>query len=158
LDETAFQTTDLHYQSLSVLFTASYNLIMGAGGGGHLLVVIEDFDDARDLYCDLFRAYGFEVHAAADGLTGLALVRAVRPQLILLDMALPGLDGFGVLTQIRQDVDAHFALTPVLVISAQDDHASVKRAFALGANAILPKPHLPDQLLKMAYALLHPFP
>jgi two-component system, cell cycle response regulator DivK len=118
------------------------------------LLVIEDFADARDLYCELLSGQGFEVHAAGDGLAGLDLARIVRPHLILLDLALPRLDGFGVLSAIRHDVDAELASTPVLVISAHADQSSSKRAFELGANAVLGKPSLPDELLNSVNSLL----
>jgi DNA-binding response OmpR family regulator len=124
------------------------------GPGAPRLLVIEDFADARDLYCELFSSQGFEVHAAADGQAGIELARALRPHIILLDLALPRLDGFGVLSAVRQDSDRAFAATLVLIISAHADHACRKRALELGANAWFGKPSLPDDLVSAVRSLL----
>lgn len=64
-------------------------------------VVIDDNDDARELLSDLLKTKGYEVLSAADGTTGVDLIRQHRPDLALVDLGLPGLDGIGVVEELR---------------------------------------------------------
>ncbi|NVB85085.1 MAG: response regulator [Kofleriaceae bacterium] len=64
-------------------------------------VVIDDNDDARELLADLLKTKGYEVISAADGTTGVDLIRQHRPDLALVDLGLPGLDGIGVVEELR---------------------------------------------------------
>ncbi|HUJ25326.1 MAG TPA: response regulator [Myxococcales bacterium] len=58
------------------------------------ILIVEDYADARDLYVEYFRSHGFDVLAAANGLEALEVARQHRPDVIVLDVALPKLDGF----------------------------------------------------------------
>jgi two-component system cell cycle response regulator DivK len=129
-------------------------LVSRPGDRPFRILIVEDFDDARELYCELFRFHGFEVHAAADGLTGLALAKTLLPDVMLLDLGLPKLDGLSVLSSVRSD-DA-LARTPVVVLSAHAGIEDVGRAESLGANLALTKPYLPDDLVRVVWGLLKP--
>jgi two-component system alkaline phosphatase synthesis response regulator PhoP len=88
---------------------------------------------------DIFlRAAGYHVRPAEDGSRGLALARDERPDLVLLDLMLPGLDGWEVLRRIKGD--AHTAAIPVLVLTASVDLPLTEQALRLGATRFLTKP------------------
>jgi CheY-like chemotaxis protein len=67
------------------------------------LLLIEDDDDQRDAQADVLRGAGHEVAVAANGLAGVEAARGSRPDLVLCDVNMPGLDGYGVLAAIRAD-------------------------------------------------------
>ncbi len=86
------------------------------------------------------RVSGFEVVTARDGVEALKLVEAVRPDILLLDVLLPGMDGLRVLEKLRR-----FSDLPVIVFSAQPENA--QKAFSHGADDFLPKPFDVDDLV-----------
>jgi CheY-like chemotaxis protein len=110
--------------------------------GGPLVVVIED--DRRSL--DLMRLYlqraGVEVVGVRDGATGLEVVRQKRPSAVVLDIRLPGMDGWDVLATLKADPGT--APIPVVVVSMVDERG---RGFALGAAEYLVKPVGRDDVL-----------
>jgi signal transduction histidine kinase/DNA-binding response OmpR family regulator len=110
--------------------------------GGPLVVVIED--DRRSL--DLLRLYlkraGVEVVGVRDGATGLEVVRQKRPSAVVLDIRLPGMDGWDVLATLKSDPAT--APIPVVVVSMVDERG---RGFALGAAEYLVKPVSRDDFL-----------
>jgi two-component system cell cycle response regulator DivK len=116
------------------------------------VLIVEDFDDARELYCVYFQLQGFEAHPAADGIAALRAARLIRPDAIVLDVALPRLDGFSVLREVR--ADPQLSATPVLMLSATDDPDYAARCKALGANGALTKPCLPEELVEEVRAQL----
>jgi DNA-binding response OmpR family regulator len=83
----------------------------------HKVLVVEDHDDTRELYMTCLSLEGFEVRGAVDGADGIAQVRAHRPDLVLLDFALPRMNGAEVLREIRRDPD--LSGTAVVLVSAQ---------------------------------------
>jgi GAF domain-containing protein/CheY-like chemotaxis protein len=99
------------------------------------VVVIDDEPTARDLLQRLLRAEGFHVLTAAGGEEGLRLVRAIHPDIITLDVMMPGMDGWAVLTQLK--ADSATADLPVIVLTILDDK---NLGFTLGAADYLTKP------------------
>lgn len=92
---------------------------------------------------------GYEFHSAPDGREGLRSFRDLAPDLVLLDLMLPGLSGLDVLRQIRRDEE-----TPVIVLSAKDAEADVVAALELGADDYLTKPYSTRELVaRMGVAL-----
>ena len=81
------------------------------------VLVVEDHEDTRELYMTCLSLEGFDVRGAADGAEGLAQVRKHRPDLVLLDFALPRMNGAEVLREIRGDPE--LSRTPVVLVSAQ---------------------------------------
>jgi len=100
------------------------------------ILIIEDDPLNRKLFRDLLLSRGFDAHTAASGPEGLARRRQLRPDLILLDVQLPGLDGFEVAETIAADVDP----SPVLAISAFAGAAEAARLRRAGCLGCLPKP------------------
>lgn len=96
---------------------------------------IEDRRENRILVRKLLEARGWTVVDAADGLTGLELARQVDPALILVDINIPGLDGYEVVSRLKSD--AAFARVPVVAITAEGDR---DRALALGFDGFIAKP------------------
>jgi two-component system response regulator RegX3 len=92
---------------------------------------------------------GFTVAAAPDGRTGLAAFGERRPDVVLLDLMLPGIGGLDVLRRIRDVAD-----TPVIVVSAKDAEADIVAALELGADAYLTKPYSTRELVARIHAVM----
>jgi two-component system KDP operon response regulator KdpE len=99
-----------------------------------ILLVEDDVQTRRALTTNL-EGHGYGVRGAADGEEALVLWELRRPDLILLDLGLPGIDGLGVLRRIRRD-----ATTPVVVLSARGEERDKVEALDLGADDYLAKP------------------
>ncbi|WP_275467304.1 two-component system response regulator CseB [Streptomyces noursei] len=102
--------------------------------GPHILFV-EDDAVIRDTVRIALQRYGFTVSTAADGLTGLELFRSAHPDLLLLDLMLPQLDGIGLCRRIRE-----FSLAPVLMVTARGDDLDVISGLEAGADDYVVKP------------------
>jgi DNA-binding response OmpR family regulator len=114
------------------------------------ILVIEDDEGIRGAVADALRSEGYEVLTAADGTRGLALGLAEDPDLVLLDLMLPGLDGFEVLRRLRAD----HVQTPVLVVTARGLEEDRVRGLDLGADDYLVKPFALGELLARVRARL----
>jgi DNA-binding response OmpR family regulator len=102
------------------------------------ILVVDDNEDNREVLRRRLERQGYAVEQAADGLEALARVAAAPFDLLLLDVLMPGLDGFEVLKRLKAgDTTAHL---PVIMISALDDMASIVRCIEAGAEDYLPKP------------------
>lgn len=110
------------------------------------ILIVEDFADSRDMYIEFLEAQGFEVAGAEDGLAALKSIESAPPDVVVLDVALPKLDGLSVLRRLR--ADPRYANLPVLTLSASLGTDYHKLAMAAGATAALEKPCLPDELLE----------
>ena len=114
----------------------------------HPVLVIDDNADSRDVLRRTLEADGHVVATAPGGEEGLALARELSPSLILLDVMMPGMDGWAVLRQLKSDpaLDA----IPVAMVTVVDDE---RMAFSLGASEYLTKPLDRRRLVEMANAL-----
>jgi DNA-binding response OmpR family regulator len=106
------------------------------------IIVIEDDLDARRIYSEYLRMKGWTVFTAADGRAGLTKTLELTPDLVVLDLAMPKVDGWTVLKQLRES--SLTALIPVVVVSALIDARD--DAFAAGCDAFLAKPCPPEVL------------
>jgi DNA-binding response OmpR family regulator len=113
-------------------------------------IVIEDDLDARQIYSEYLRMKGWTVFTAADGRSGLNKTMELTPDVVILDLAMPRVDGWTVLKQLRES--SMTAQIPVVVISAMADARDA--AFAAGCDAYLAKPCAPDVLHLQLLALL----
>lgn len=97
----------------------------------------------------------YEVLSAADGELGLGLFRENRPDLVILDIAMPGIDGYQVIEQIREAEGELGTRTPIIILTAHEQ--SVMRAYAeeLGADLYLTKPVTPRQLVEHIRKLIN---
>ena len=117
--------------------------------GVPLICVIEDEDVIAGAVAARLRAEGFVVEIAKDGPGGVALVDRTRPDLVVLDLMLPGLDGLEVCKRIQRDRP-----TPVLMLTARDDEADVLVGLGVGADDYMTKPFSPRELVARIKAVL----
>jgi two-component system alkaline phosphatase synthesis response regulator PhoP len=114
------------------------------------ILVIEDNRNLATGLRNNLEIEGYEVHVASDGPTGLALTRTLTPDLLILDLMLPGMDGYRVLRTLREEgVD-----TPVLILSARGEETDKVLGFHLGADDYVAKPFGLLELLARVDALL----
>ena len=117
---------------------------------GERILVVEDEEPLRMALCDALRAEGFDVLEAADGEAGRNLALREDPDLVLLDLMLPKLDGFGVLSALRADRLA----APVVILSARGEEWDRIQGFEVGADDYVVKPFSMRELLLRVRALL----
>lgn len=117
------------------------------------VLVIEDSASVRRLIDVCLRPLGAEMRFAEDGLIGLDAARAAVPDVIILDIGLPGLDGWEVLSQLRTEPNTLDVRVLVLTAHAQPEMAD--RAAADGADAFMTKPFRPNDLREAVEALVN---
>jgi CheY-like chemotaxis protein len=111
------------------------------------ILVVEDQDSIRRMIEALVQARGYKVTAASSGAKALDVAMTEPPDLVLLDLMMPGqFDGFEVCRRLRADPTTR--AIPIIVITAMDDDAARSRATEAGANAFYTKPFSPIALLK----------
>jgi two-component system CheB/CheR fusion protein len=108
------------------------------------IVLIEDKPDMRDMLAETLRLEGCEVQTAQDGRSGLNLVKVVRPDVVICDLGLPDIDGFGVARELRSD--PAFASCRLIALSGFVQPEDVRRSKEAGFDAHLPKPLRLDDL------------
>ena len=113
------------------------------------ILVIDDEEDIRNLLDELLRRAGHEVEQAPDGRAGLRALHASRPDLVLLDVSMPELDGWQTLERIRDLTDV-----PVLMLTARGDELERVRGLKAGADDYVTKPFGRQELLARVEALL----
>lgn len=116
------------------------------------ILVVEDNLALRSSMAAMFEVQGHVVDFASDGRTGLRLALADPPEVLVLDLSLPGLDGLQVCTQLREQADRH---VPVLMLTARDALDDKLKGFAAGADDYLVKPFAGEELLARCLALSH---
>jgi len=117
------------------------------------ILAIDDNEDIRDLLAFILEKEGYSVTTAGDGVTGLSLIKEMRPDAVLLDVMMPEFSGFDVLDAIRNDKDATVRQIPVLMITAKSAVEDVDQAIDLGANSYIVKPFRPTNLIEKVRAL-----
>jgi DNA-binding response OmpR family regulator len=122
---------------------------MSGGRGVHVLLVEDDRALGESLR-ELFLAHGHRVDLAADGRLGLQMALAEPPDVLVLDLALPGLDGLRLCARLRAEADRH---VPVLMLTARDTLADKLKGFDAGADDYLVKPFANEELLARCLAL-----
>jgi len=117
------------------------------------ILVIEDDDVSRTLLHRLLtRRFSCKVHEARNGREGLNMIRGLKPDLVLLDVMLPELDGMGVLQAIRSDPAV--ARLPVVIVSSAGDREAVTKMAGLGIQDYLLKPFKADLVTKRVGKIL----
>jgi class 3 adenylate cyclase len=111
-----------------------------AGASAERMLVVDDNEMNRDMLARRLEAKGFEVETAEDGQQALDKIAARRPDLVLLDVMMPGLSGLDVLTKLRQEMKLSPADLPVIMATAKDTSEDVIEALRLGANDYVVKP------------------
>jgi len=109
------------------------------------ILVVEDQPDNRQILRDLLTSANFEVIEAEDGEAGLTAAAAHRPDLIIMDILLPGLDDYEATRRLKADAALH--AIPVIAITAYELNEAEDKARAAGCDAYMAKPISPRQLL-----------
>jgi two-component system response regulator MtrA len=120
--------------------------------GRPLVLIADDNADILALVKAILERSGYEVVAEKDGAEALASVGARKPDLAVLDITMPNIDGLEVLRRLR--ADGTTSGLPVVLLSALAQEADVERGFAIGASAYLRKPFSPRELTERVAALL----
>ena len=116
----------------------------------HHLLIVDDEENLRSMLAAALQHHGFTVTTARNGREALAAIPEDRPDLVLLDVMMPDLDGFEVCRRLRADGDR----TPVLFLTARDATEDKVRGLTLGGDDYLQKPFSLDELIARAEAVL----
>lgn len=113
------------------------------------ILVVDDEVSLQETLTYKLEKEGYQVEVAGDGLTALELARSTKPDLVILDVMLPGMDGFEVCRTLRQETNI-----PVLMLTARDDEIDRVVGLEVGADDYLPKPFSMRELIARVKALL----
>jgi DNA-binding NarL/FixJ family response regulator len=116
------------------------------------VLIIEDQAPMRRNIALLLEMEGYEVASAADGIAGIDAARREHPDVIVCDVMMPELDGYGVVQTLRGDPE--FAATPFIFLTAKGDRADIRLGMNFGADDYLTKPVVRDDLLAAIEARL----
>jgi CheY-like chemotaxis protein len=107
------------------------------------ILLIEDDKFLRELMNKKLITLGYDVVTAADGESGLVMIKETKPDVVLLDLILPGINGFEVLEKAKQDPD--IAAIPIVILSNLGQGEDIEKGLALGAKDFLVKAHFTPQ-------------
>jgi DNA-binding response OmpR family regulator len=116
---------------------------------GNILVIDDDME-ARDILEKLFISGGYRVQTAPDGPNGIRSACTCPPDLVVLDVMMPGLNGFETCVQLKEKLNI-----PVLLLTAKSSLADLVQGFSSGADDFVKKPYNPKELLLRSKALVH---
>ena len=113
------------------------------------ILIVEDHEDLADALRTNLRSEGYRASVASDGRQALAMVRADPPDMIVLDLGIPGIDGLALLSRLR--AEGHWC--PVLILSARDSDSDKVEGFRLGADDYVTKPFRTLELMARVDAM-----
>ena len=116
------------------------------------IVIVEDETDIREVLIYNFKREGFVVWGAADGRYGLQLIQDKNPDLVLLDLMLPGLDGLEICKELKSS--SATAAMPIIMVTAKGEESDIVAGLELGADDYVTKPFSPKELLARVKAVL----
>lgn len=114
------------------------------------IMIIDDEAGVRELLADALKLAGFETVAAADAMVAQTMLRTIKPDLLIVDINMPLMDGFEFIERIRGNGDN----TPALMLSARGDRADITRGLTLGADDYVTKPFGLEELVLRVKAIL----
>ena len=120
------------------------------------ILVVDDEPMARNLLRLMLVRASFDVYEAEDGLDALDKLAEQRPDLLILDVMMPGMDGLAVCREVRADMN--LTGIPIIMLSAKTDYASIQEGFAAGASEYLTKPISMNELTTHVRAMLEKVP
>ena len=110
-----------------------------------LVLVVDDYDDAREMYAESLLVNGFRVAEAADGAQAVELARRLAPDVILMDLSLPGIDGWEATRRLKADVRTQHI--PVVALTGHALSSALDAAREAGCDRFVVKPALPDVVI-----------
>jgi CheY-like chemotaxis protein len=117
-----------------------------------LVLLVEDRVDSRELYAQYLTHVGFSVASAINGHEAIRLAQLLRPDIILMDIWLPGMDGLEATSDLKQQPE--LAHIPVVAITADPSKEMENRCHAAGCHSFMSKPVLPDEVAQHLRAVL----
>ena len=117
-----------------------------------LVLVVDDYQDAREMYAECLDQSGFRVEQAESGEEAVAKAVALRPALIVMDLALPGMDGWTATRAIKTDDRTRSIPVVALTGHARSDASTAARD--AGCDAFLTKPCLPDEIVALVRRMI----
>ena len=121
---------------------------------GKRVLVVDDHPPVLSIIEDILERAGLEVLKAGDGAECLRKVREEQPDLVILDLMMPGKDGFEVLREIRAQSNTKYL--PVIVLTARDTYGDMLKGWMAGAHRYLTKPCLVEELVSAVNEMLQP--
>jgi len=112
--------------------------------GARVVLIVDDTADTRELYSLYFRSRGFKVVTAHDGLTGVDAALRHDPDVIVMDLSMPGLDGIAATQKLKEDPRTQHL--PILILTGYPMRGIAEGALEAGADAFITKPCLPEDL------------
>jgi two-component system cell cycle response regulator DivK len=116
------------------------------------VLIVDDSEAAREMYAEYLNYRGFWTITAPDGEAAVAIARSVRPSLVVMDLAMPGLDGIGAIRRLKQLPQTR--RIPVILLTGHAVQAIEQGALEAGAAAFITKPCLPEDLEQHIQRLL----
>jgi CheY-like chemotaxis protein len=120
-----------------------------------LVLLVDDFEDNRAMYAEFLRYSGFDVVEASNGAEAIEKATSMLPDIIVMDLSLPVLDGWEATRRLRQVPSTHDIPILALTGHALDEHSQGARD--AGCNGFLAKPCLPEVLLEAVKGMLPPY-
>jgi two-component system, cell cycle response regulator DivK len=117
-----------------------------------LILLVEDQVESREMYAEYLSYAGFSVVTAINGHEAVSLARMLHPDLILMDIAMPGMDGLEATADLK--ADPSFAQTPIVAITADSSYDICARARDAGCATLIAKPIFPDELVRRIRLML----
>ena len=140
------------YRVLKLAEIADGGIQSPARNGARRIVVADDDATTLVMISTILKHFNFECEIARDGEQAVEIARKLRPDLALLDVSLPRMDGFEALTALRADIATRG--TPVILVSAHRDEAEVVKGFSLGADDYITKPFNSGELMARIHRVL----
>jgi two-component system phosphate regulon response regulator PhoB len=116
------------------------------------ITIVEDEEDIREILEYSLTREGFVVESAADGASGLELIRRTEPELVLLDLMLPDIDGLELCRQLKGDADT--CGIAIIMVSAKGEESDIVLGLGLGADDYVPKPFSNKELIARVRSVL----
>ncbi|MFC1495999.1 PleD family two-component system response regulator [Candidatus Margulisiibacteriota bacterium] len=116
------------------------------------ILIVEDAPEVLMILENFLRVHGFEVQTALDAYQGLDRIESDMPDLILLDVRMPGMDGYQFCEKIK--TDEKYKHVPIIIVSVKCSPEDVKKGIDKGASAYIPKPFDPDEVIAKVKELL----
>ena len=116
------------------------------------MLLVEDQLDTRELFAEYLSYAGFSVATAINGHEAVSLARLLKPDVVLMDIRMPGMNGLEATADLKSDPD--LAHIPVVAITADPSREMVQRCIEAGCTAFLAKPVLPDEMARQITAIL----
>jgi CheY-like chemotaxis protein len=118
------------------------------------VLVVDDFDDAREMYAEYLEFVGFQVDVARNGVEAVEKAQGAPPDIILMDLSLPVMDGWEATRRLKQDQRTRDI--PVMALSGHVLAGNAEQAKQAGADEFVAKPCLPQDLEARIYRMLKP--